>query len=73
MPLSTENFLDALREVEILRPTQLDELTRHQADFGETRALAQHLLQRGWLTPYQVNQLVVGRGADLLVGPYQLL
>jgi WD40 repeat protein/serine/threonine protein kinase len=42
-------------------------------DFAEARALAQHLLERGWLTPYQVNQLLLERGPDLVLGPYVLI
>src|SRR5438128_8486542 len=30
-------------------------------------------MRRGWLTAYQVNQLFLGRAADLLRGPYVLL
>ncbi|MBY0524780.1 MAG: serine/threonine protein kinase [Gemmataceae bacterium] len=73
MAVSTDTFLDALRAVAILPATQLDDAIRQQAESGGTRALAQHLLQRGWLTPFQVNQLMLGRGGDLLVGPYLLL
>jgi serine/threonine protein kinase len=64
--------------VDVLRPLltqpQLDEFARHaQGRTAEPMALARELLQRGWLTPYQVNQLMQGRGGELMVGPYLLL
>src|SRR5207302_516711 len=31
------------------------------------------LLQRGWLTAYQINQLFAGKGAILVLGQYVLL
>jgi WD40 repeat protein/serine/threonine protein kinase len=75
MPLTaTDSLLDALRNTPLLRPAQLQELEREDlGSFAEARALAQHLLERGWLTPYQVNQLLLGRGADLVLGPYVLI
>ncbi|MBY0523973.1 MAG: serine/threonine protein kinase [Gemmataceae bacterium] len=72
-PTAVASFLDAIRDIDLLPPTQLDELSRQNPRFAETRVLAQHLLQRGWLTPYQVNQLVLGRGPDLVLGPYLLI
>jgi tRNA A-37 threonylcarbamoyl transferase component Bud32 len=35
--------------------------------------LARQLLERGWLTSYQINQLFQGKGSDLVLGPYVLL
>src|SRR5262249_12204146 len=37
------------------------------------RVLARDLIQRGWLTPYQVNQLFQDRGQQLVVESYVLL
>src|SRR5207249_1120836 len=39
----------------------------------DPRSLGRELIERGWLTSYQVSQLVQGRGKDLVVGPYILL
>ena len=47
--------------------------TVFEASFPAPRALAGELIRRGWLTPYQVNQLLQGRGRDLLLGSYVLL
>ena len=37
------------------------------------RLVAAELARRGWLTPFQANQLVQGRGQELVVGPYVLI
>src|SRR5262249_30283306 len=44
-----------------------------KAPMAELRALARELMQRGWLTAYQANQLLQGRGGDLIVGPYLIV
>ena len=42
--------------------------------FGsDPRGLAKELIQRGWLTPYQVNQLFQVGGRDHVLGRYVLL
>src|SRR5262249_16764547 len=44
-----------------------------KADIHDPRALARELLKRNWLTPYQVNQLFLGRAGQLVRGSYVLL
>jgi hypothetical protein len=54
-----------------LTAPQRDQLTREfAAQLGDSQALARELIRRGWLTPYQANQLLQGRGQDLLIGPF---
>ncbi len=49
-------------------------MTRQPAGtFRDPRTLAGELVRRGWLTPYQVNQLFQGRAAQLVLGPFLLL
>jgi serine/threonine protein kinase/Leucine-rich repeat (LRR) protein len=63
-----------LRQHRLLGPAQLEELTGELARlFPQPKALAREMLRRGWLTPYQINQLFQGRGAGLALGPYVLL
>jgi serine/threonine protein kinase len=72
--LSVATLIETLRAGQFLDQEALAELTRHlQARFREPRSLAKELLQRNWLTPYQVNQLLFGRGTELLLGPYLIL
>jgi eukaryotic-like serine/threonine-protein kinase len=75
MPVeSAADLLDALRLGKLLEPAQLEELTGGLlAHFPDSRSLAAHLIRRGWLTPYQANQLLQGRGAGLLLGSYVLM
>jgi serine/threonine-protein kinase len=67
-------LLEVLRRSGLLSREQLAVLP--QAARGQptdARLAARVLLQRGWLTVYQVNQLLAGRGHDLVVGPYHVL
>jgi serine/threonine-protein kinase len=43
------------------------------ARLPDARLLARELIKRDVLTPYQANQLLVGKGAGLLIGGYLLL
>jgi serine/threonine protein kinase len=66
--------LDVLRRFRLLETAQLEELSRGPTRPGdEPRVLARSLIDRGWLTPYQANQLLQGRGQELLLGSYVLL
>src|SRR5262245_57726233 len=74
MPVaSVESLLGALRTHRLLEPSQLEQLARWSGRFPETRALAKELIQRGWLTPYQINQVILGKGSELVMGQYVLL
>jgi serine/threonine protein kinase len=71
---SPPSLADALRQYRLLEPEQLDEVTRHlQGRFPDPKALARELIGRGWLTPYQANQVLQGKGHELLLGSYVLL
>jgi serine/threonine protein kinase len=68
------DLFDVLGHLQILSPAQMAEISRDSTSHSsDTRTLARTLLQRGWLTPYQVNQLVQGRGPQLVVGAYLLV
>jgi WD40 repeat protein/tRNA A-37 threonylcarbamoyl transferase component Bud32 len=69
---SVISLLDVLRQHHILEPVQLDELTRCSFP-DQPRALAAELIRRGWLTPYQANQILQGRAGELVLGSYVLL
>ncbi len=66
-------FVETLRAAQLLPPEQADQLPALQAQFPTVPALARELVKRGWLTPFQANQLARGRGAELALGPYHLL
>jgi len=66
-------FVDAVRQGRLLEGDQLEELVRVQARASDVRALAKQLIQKAWLTPFQVNQILQGQAASLAVGQYRLL
>src|SRR5436190_1580576 len=71
---SADALVAALRESRLLPSRQLVELV---ASFGgrapEPLEVGRQLITKGWLTPFQVNQVLQGRGRSLLMGPYLLL
>lgn len=72
--VSSGALIDVLRQTGLLTKDQLAHLP--QVALGrcaEARALAKWLGQRGWLTIYQINQLLGGKGKQLVCGPYQIL
>jgi serine/threonine protein kinase len=74
MTLAIAAFVDALRECHLLEPAQLDKLNRAlQGRAAEPRAVARELLKQGWLTAYQADLLLQGRGRELVLGEYLLL
>jgi serine/threonine protein kinase/WD40 repeat protein len=73
-PITTPILVDTLRSLALLSAAQLGELNGPASSrFAEPRLLGQELLQRGWLTPYQVNQLLQGHGQELVLASYVLL
>ncbi len=68
---SSKPLLHALRAHRLLESEQLKQLDGTAP--GDAKSLARDLIQRGWLTPYQANQLLNGKGHDLVLGSYILL
>jgi formylglycine-generating enzyme required for sulfatase activity len=69
-PLALVEFM---RDNQLLTLAQAQQLDQLRAQFPEVRMLAREMVRRGWLTPYQANQLVQGHGSDLVLGPYRIL
>jgi serine/threonine protein kinase len=71
---SSGNLIDALKQTALLGEDKLAQLPRlAEGRCADPRPLAKLLVQRGWLTVYQINQLLVGKTTDLLIGPYHIL
>ena len=71
---AVQGFVQVIAQYRLLDPGQQDELARTlQFQFTEPRDLFRDLVQRGWLTPFQANQLLMGRGETLVLGSYVLL
>jgi eukaryotic-like serine/threonine-protein kinase len=74
MPVaSVAQLIDLLRQYHLLNVKQWGQLATRLPRFADPRLLARELIQSGWLTPYQINQLFLDRGSDLLLGPYVVL
>jgi serine/threonine-protein kinase len=74
MPLAcVAGLVEALSRSPILEAQQRRELAGLAARFPGPRELGRELIRRGWLTDYQVSQVLLGRAGDLLLGPYVLL
>ena len=74
MPVhSPASLVESLTHLPLLEPSQQGELPRLQAQFPDADALARELVRLGWLTSYQVERILQGRGQDLVLGSYVLL
>jgi serine/threonine-protein kinase len=74
MPSTASELLAALGHYHLIESAPLEDLTRRlEGRTIEPRVLAQQLIGQGWLTPFQANYLLQGRGHELLLGSYVLL
>jgi serine/threonine-protein kinase len=72
--VSSGALIDVLRQKGLLSHKQLAEvLACANGRFSEVRTLARNLVKRGWFSVYQINQLLAGRGVNLVLGPYHIL
>jgi formylglycine-generating enzyme required for sulfatase activity/tRNA A-37 threonylcarbamoyl transferase component Bud32 len=72
-PRSAAALLEAIRASRLLQPAQQSEVEALRSRFADAKELARELLRRGWLTAFQANLLLQGRGQELLLGSYLLL
>ncbi len=74
MITSCHALIQALRRLELLAAEERALVVRAaRLPKATPRALARAMLQRGWLTVFQINQLLAGHGRDLVFGPYHVL
>jgi eukaryotic-like serine/threonine-protein kinase len=67
-------MIETLRRLELLAPDQLLLVIRAaRLPRATPRSLARGMLQRGWLTVFQINQMLAGHGRNLVFGPYHVL
>jgi serine/threonine protein kinase len=62
------DLIDWLENNELLRPEQTAEMRPLLPSFPNVRLLAKELVRREWLTPFQVNQIMTGKGDQLILG-----
>jgi serine/threonine-protein kinase len=70
---SPADVLAVMRQHRLLTTAQLAELTREFGGDREPSRLKEGTLGRGWLTEYQLDELLLGRGEALILGAYLLL
>lgn len=75
MPIdSVPELVRILSKYPLLESAQRDELEGIlKAQYTDPRTLSKELLLRGWLTPFQVNQLFQDRGPELMLGSYVII
>jgi len=67
-------FLDAIRVSCLLKPAQIEQITSWITDDSpDPQAIAREIVQRGWLTAFQVKLFWKNRGGELFLGQYVLL
>jgi serine/threonine protein kinase/formylglycine-generating enzyme required for sulfatase activity len=71
--MTVSDFLDALHTLPLIDSSHRAELDALAPRFGNVGALAQQLIERGWLTPYQAKLMMSGRASDLVLDQYVLL
>src|SRR5262249_51640997 len=71
---SVSTFLQAVRRSRLLNPVRLNELKLSLVQTtDDPDLLAEQLVRRGWLTFYQVEQLLAGHDQELVLDSYHLL
>jgi len=72
MPASTRTFASILERSDLLSPQQLEAAVRIAARPLGDRAVAQQLVQKGLLTPFQAEEILAGRYRRLRINDYVL-
>jgi serine/threonine-protein kinase len=67
-PTSCAELLDWLESNQLLSPAQAREICPTLAGYADPKQLARELIGRDWLSPYQVNQILQGKGDQLILG-----
>src|SRR5438874_1988183 len=74
MPAPTlAKAFDLLHRSQLLAPEQLRELEELRGRHHDAEGLVRSVLKRGWVTAYQVLEILSGRGEGLFFGDYVLL
>jgi serine/threonine protein kinase len=72
--MSEPGLMEQLRDCGLLSAEQIDSLGQlPEAASPDPSALAEAIVQRGWLTRFQIDQVAAGKGKGLFIGPYVVL
>jgi serine/threonine-protein kinase len=72
-PVTVPDLIERLTKSDFLTGEQLRELRESEKALASSDALAEHLVERKWLTSYQVDQLLLDRLGQLTLGGFRLL
>src|SRR6266498_4419121 len=72
MPANSSTFFDHLKNSGLLGEEQFAEVHSRIADVSVDVCIS-GMIQRGWLTEFQVKQLQAGQTKGLVLGQYQIL
>lgn len=71
---SSEDMVAALVNTQLLAQADVEEVRQQLLSrFPDPRSLADNLVARSRLTPYQAEQVLQGKASDLIVGGYRIL
>ena len=70
MPANSVSFMNHLKESGLLADDQFAEVRGRIADASMDDCIS-GLMERGWLTEFQVRQLHAGQSKGLVLGQYQ--
>lgn len=71
---TTDSLIQSLKKYPLLTSGQLKEVSNDFSSlYSDARSLLRELVQRSWLSPYQANLLLQGRGHELFLDPYIVL
>src|SRR5713101_4582395 len=74
VPSQPVELAESLRQLELLTRSQIEQLGQLLANLSDDPGeLACALVNRGWLTSYQTEQVLAGKAKNLVLGDYQLL
>src|SRR5579864_928229 len=74
VPSTSYELAEILRKTELLDHSQILKLAEFLPNLSqEPQELAYALVQRGWLTSYQVEQVLAGDAKQLILGGYRLM
>lgn len=72
--VSASVLVDQLKRLGLLTREQVAQVNKaFHGRCSDARKLAKAIVQRGWITVYQMNQLLSGKGAELAIGSYHVL
>ncbi|GIW80096.1 MAG: hypothetical protein KatS3mg105_1903 [Gemmatales bacterium] len=74
MATTVASLVKTLLKADLLTLEQAEVLERElQSKYQDPRTLAKELIARGWLTPFQMNQILKGKARELILGQYIIM